>query len=78
MATRKIATKFPDRAGAKLILDDEEYEEKWGYPDSLEIYLPESKGSLKIVSYQGMIVDLSVKQPEYFEWVTALVQQSVA
>jgi hypothetical protein len=78
MATHKIATEFPDRPGAELRSSDDEYEKEWNYPDSIEIYFPETEGKLKIVSKEHSILDININKPEYFEWVYALVKQCVA
>lgn len=78
MATHKIATEFPDRPGAYLISEDDEYNPDWKYPKNIEIYFPETEGSLKVASRESVIIELNIDDPEYYEWVYTLVQQSVA
>jgi hypothetical protein len=78
MATHKISTEFPDQPCAELISDDEDYDVSWKYPIELMIYFPEGEGKLKIVAHNELIVDLDINHIDYFNWVTALVQQNIA
>ena len=78
LATHKVATDFPDGPRAELMSEFEEYNPAWGYPPSLDIRFPEGEGVLKVLHGSNTIVDLDIEHPEYFDWVRALVQQSVA
>lgn len=77
-ATRKIAQNFPEKAYAELMSDDEEYDEDLAYPENIDIYFPEGEGKLKIVGEGKTIVDISIIDEDYFDWVSALVCQCVA
>lgn len=78
LATDKTSSYFPDGPCADLISDDDEYESEWNYPESLEISIPEAEGVVKIKANGIELVNYNIDQPEYFEWVSAVVRQHSA
>ncbi len=75
-AVDKTATCFPDQVEANLIPDTEDYESTLAFPEHFQLALPIGAGRLTISHSGRPIVDVSVTEPEYFAWVSAVLKQN--
>ena len=77
-ATHQTATYFPDWVDAELMSDSDDYDKSLAYPSVIQVRLPPGKGILKITADDESVVDIAVTDPQYFNWVSAIIKQNAA
>jgi len=77
-AVHYTATYFPDDIEAELMSDSDDYDPSLNYPKTIRIIIPTGKGQLTIAAAKEKLVEVSVTDPQYFKWVTAIVKQNAA
>ncbi|MBD9631405.1 hypothetical protein [Pseudomonas sp. PDM19] len=74
-ATRTASVYFPSKITVYLMDEvDGEYKAEWGLPRSINIDIRE-EGRIVIVGSGETIVDFSIKDEEYYDWVSAVMRQ---
>lgn len=74
-ATRTASVYFPSGITVYLMEDDDEYKAEWELPKSVFIDV-RSEGRIVITGGRDIIVDLSIKDEDYYGWLSAVIRQA--
>jgi hypothetical protein len=72
-ATSYTSMHFPDEPDAFLMSDADGYDPNWNYPERIFIRLPQGEGKLTIETDDQILVQVTVAEPIYFEWVSTIL-----
>lgn len=74
-ATRTASVYFPSGITVYVMDDvDDEYKEEWGLPISITIDI-RAEGRIVVTGAGETIVDISIKDERYYDWVSAVIRQ---
>lgn len=74
-ATHVSVTYFPVNIHVDAMSDDDDFDPAWGFPESINIQIPEGEGKVLIKSSEGVLVDVCIKDESYYSWVSAIMRQ---
>lgn len=78
-ATHYTSIHFPDEPNASLMSEAEDgYDPSWNYPEWINIHLPQGAGKLTIEADNQILVQVTVAEPIYFEWVSMILYMNEA
>jgi hypothetical protein len=73
-ATNKFIESFPIEIGFEL-MDDEEYDKSLSLPKLIEVKVTIETGGIDIISDDKTLKHISIKDNDYFKWLSAVIHQ---